>query len=69
MNPLLHYLRHGDREGRRPIWHFDPAWYRSAYDLPPDALALAHFLDAAFLGLLRADARAVGGAASGAISR
>ena len=44
MNPLLHYLRHGDNEGRRPVWHFDSAWYRAAYDLPPDAAALAHFL-------------------------
>ena len=44
MNPLLHYLRHGDHEGRRPIRHFDPAWYRAAYELPPDAVALAHFL-------------------------
>jgi hypothetical protein len=44
MNPLLHYLRHGDLEGRRPVWHFDSAWYRSAYELPPDALSLAHFL-------------------------
>ena len=44
MNPLLHYLRHGDREGRRPIRHFDSAWYRGAYDIPADALTLAHFL-------------------------
>ncbi len=44
MNPLLHYLRHGEHEGRRPVWHFDPAWYRDAYDLPPEAVALAHFL-------------------------
>ncbi len=44
MKPLLHYLRHGDAEGLRPIQHFDPAWYREAYSLPPNALALAHFL-------------------------
>jgi hypothetical protein len=44
MNPLLHYLRHGEHEGRRPVWHFDPVWYRSAYNLPPQAVALAHFL-------------------------
>ena len=44
MNPLLHYLRHGDHEGRRPVWHFDPLWYRAIYDLPPDTLALTHFL-------------------------
>lgn len=44
MKPLLHYLRHGDVEGRRPMQHFDPTWYREAYKLPPDAVALAHFL-------------------------
>ncbi len=44
VNPLLHYLRHGDHEGRRPIGHFDSAWYRGAYDIPADALTLAHFL-------------------------
>jgi hypothetical protein len=42
--PLLHYLHDGEREGRKPIWCFDCAWYRSAYGLPPDAVALAHFL-------------------------
>ena len=44
VNPLLHYLHHGDLEGRRPISHFDSVWYRGAYDIPPDALTLAHFL-------------------------
>ena len=44
MNPLLHYLRYGDHEGRRPVWYFDPSWYRSVYNLPADALTLAHFL-------------------------
>jgi hypothetical protein len=44
MNPLLHYLRYGDHEGRRPVWYFDASWYRSVYNIPADALALAHFL-------------------------
>ena len=44
LNPVLHYLRHGDRQGQRPMPHFDTAWYRAAYALPPDALALGHFL-------------------------
>jgi hypothetical protein len=44
MNPLLHYVRYGDHEGRRPVWYFDPFWYRSVYNLPVDALTLAHFL-------------------------
>ena len=43
-NPLLHYVRDGDREGRRPVRHFDSTWYRIAYDIPTDALTLAHFL-------------------------
>ncbi len=44
MNPLLHYMRHGDHEGRHSAWYFHSGWYRSAYDLPDDASALAHFL-------------------------
>ncbi len=44
MNPLLHYVRHGDREGRRPVQVFDSAWYRATYAVPPDQLALDHFL-------------------------
>ena len=44
MDPLLHYLRHGDHEGRRPTWHFDSAWYRAVYELAPETVALAHFL-------------------------
>jgi len=50
MNPLLHYIRHGDLEGRRPAWYFDPAWYREVYDIPQDAVALAHFLPQARSG-------------------
>ena len=44
MNPLLHYLRHGDHEGRWPIRYFDSPWYRGAYGIPADASTLAHFL-------------------------
>jgi hypothetical protein len=69
MNPLLHYVRYGDHEGRRPVWYFDPFWYRSVYNLPVDALTLAHFLVQPHLGPLRADAGIVGGTASGAILR
>ena len=35
--PLLHYLRHGWREGRRPNPYFDPAWYIARH---PDVRAL-----------------------------
>src|ERR1700676_4625685 len=43
-DPLAHYLRYGEAEGRRPSPWFNPAWYRAAYDIPPDQSALAHFL-------------------------
>jgi hypothetical protein len=44
IDPLAHYLRYGEAEGRRPSPWFNPAWYRVAYDIPPDQSALAHFL-------------------------
>lgn len=44
LDALLHYQREGDRHGLRPVPAFDPAWYRTAYRLPPERLALAHFL-------------------------
>ena len=43
--PLLHYLRYGEHEGRGPIWYFDAPGI-AVYNIPPDALALAHFLTA-----------------------
>src|SRR5579875_4103338 len=43
LNPLIHYIRHGEREGRRPIAIFDPDWYRAAYRVPENVLALSHF--------------------------
>src|SRR5262249_966532 len=30
-NPLVHYLFHGDVEGRKPHFLFDPMWYRWAH--------------------------------------
>lgn len=50
LNPLLHYLRHGEREGRKPVSYFDPLWYRAAYEIPPNDLALRHFLTFRFSG-------------------
>jgi len=44
LNPLLHYLRQGDQEGRRPCALFDPAWYRATYNLDTVENTLAHFL-------------------------
>ena len=65
--PLLHYLHDGEREGRKPIWCFDCAWYRSAYGLPPDAVALAHFLTMRGTGRVRADGAAMVRPASAAV--
>ena len=42
--PLLHYVEHGEAEGRRPIAHFDPDWYRARYALAQGQSPLAHFL-------------------------
>jgi hypothetical protein len=45
IDPLAHYLRYGEVEGRRPSPWFDPIWYRIAYDVPAGQPALAHFLN------------------------
>jgi hypothetical protein len=44
INPLTHYILEGEPANRRPVPWFDPAWYRSAYHVPPEQLALAHYL-------------------------
>ena len=44
IDPLAHYLRYGEAEGRRPSPWFDPAWYRTVYGLPDGQSALEHFL-------------------------
>jgi hypothetical protein len=44
VDPVQHYMRDGEREGRRPHPLFDPAWYREVYAIPPDQLALGHFV-------------------------
>ena len=44
LDPLAHYQRYGEAEGRRPSPWFDPLWYRAAYDVPMDQSPLAHFL-------------------------
>ena len=44
IDPLAHYLRYGESEGRHPSPWFDPAWYRDAYEVPVDQSALEHFL-------------------------
>jgi hypothetical protein len=44
INPLTHYILEGEAANRRPVPWFDPDWYRSAHQVPPDQLALAHYL-------------------------
>lgn len=44
INPLTHYIAEGEPANRRPVPWFDPVWYRSAYQVPPETLALAHYL-------------------------
>jgi hypothetical protein len=44
IDPLAHYLRYGEAEGRHPSPWFDPAWYRAAYGVPANEAALSHFL-------------------------
>jgi hypothetical protein len=44
INPLTHYILEGEPANRRPVPWFDPAWYRSSYEVPPEQLALAHYL-------------------------
>jgi hypothetical protein len=44
MDPLAHYLRYGEAEGRFPSPWFNPAWYRRAYDIPAEQSPLEHFL-------------------------
>jgi len=46
MDPLDHYIAHGDREGRRPLPLFDPLHYRRSLQpaLPAHRNALLHYL-------------------------
>ena len=44
IEPMAHYRRYGESEGRQPSPWFDPAWYRAAYDIPDDQSPLDHFL-------------------------
>jgi hypothetical protein len=43
MNPILHYVGHGMREGRAPNPWFDPIWYRATHRLPQDDVPLIHY--------------------------
>jgi hypothetical protein len=43
INPLLHYILWGERQGLPPSQHFDPIWYRKHYALSDSVCALAHY--------------------------
>jgi glycosyltransferase involved in cell wall biosynthesis len=42
-NPLVHYVLHGEKEGRRPNRFFDPRFYSKSSRLPEVSGALAHY--------------------------
>jgi hypothetical protein len=44
IDPVAHYLRYGEAEGRFPSPWFNPLWYRTVYDFPAPQSALEHFL-------------------------
>jgi hypothetical protein len=44
MQPLLHYILHGDMEDRWPGPLFNTPWYRNVHSVPRDKVALAHYL-------------------------
>lgn len=47
VDPLDHYVRHGDREGRMPNPGFSPNYYRRHYMIgaPPESNALRHYIE------------------------
>jgi len=44
IDPLAHYSRYGEAEGRFPSPWFNPIWYRKVYDISGARSALEHFL-------------------------
>lgn len=46
VDPALHYVMHGDVEGRKPNPWFDPVWYSKKYfDRPPPRGALRDYIE------------------------
>ena len=46
VDPALHYVEHGDQEGRKPNRWFDPIWYSKKYfDRPPPHGALRDYVE------------------------
>jgi hypothetical protein len=43
VNPLLHYVLHGEPHGLPPSPHFGPAWYRDRYAIGPTSTGLAPY--------------------------
>jgi glycosyltransferase involved in cell wall biosynthesis len=50
VNPLLHYILHGDKEGRDPCAYFHVQWYRAQYQVGLHENTLRHFLERRFSG-------------------
>jgi glycosyltransferase involved in cell wall biosynthesis len=56
INPLAHYIQHGEFEGRRPSLLFEPVWYKETYGLPDGEICLAHYLRERLTGLVSPNA-------------
>ncbi|MBU3682903.1 MAG: glycosyltransferase [Phycisphaerales bacterium] len=52
MDPVVHYVRHGWREGRNPYPTFDTAYYRQHHALGDDDNPLIHYLREGFAARL-----------------
>ncbi|MGD9920528.1 MAG: hypothetical protein AB7V13_03650 [Pseudorhodoplanes sp.] len=50
VDPLLHYIKSGEADGRRPNPAFDPNDYASAHGLRPGESALLHYVTAGHFG-------------------
>jgi len=46
LDPIRHFIRHGHRENRWPNEFFDPAFYKSVYNIEANITSLAHYISA-----------------------
>ena len=44
-DPMMHFVIHGESEGRQPNPYFDPAWYRSKWMNGSQSSPIFHYLD------------------------
>lgn len=74
LDPIRHFIRHGHKENRWPNEFFDPAYYKKAYGINEESIALTHYIltphailnrtsekfDGSFYYYLHADVRQAG---------